>query len=151
MNVGSLIYPRAAGYSPASLIAVSICDQTTYNTKSGGGGNCTRVSNDASYFSKATCENRCSELSETCRDDAALREPVASWHRLTPSGCGLVGFGFIEFFLVVIRLAVRGGGAVRRSRTPSFSAALNRPFHCLGHRRGANGLMGNARSSRRTL
>ena len=43
MNVGSLIYSREAGYMPASPVGVSTCIQMTYNTMSGGGGNCTRV------------------------------------------------------------------------------------------------------------
>src|ERR1022692_1638523 len=84
MNVASLRYSRAAGYLPASFIAVNICNQTTYNTASGGGGNCTRSSFDESCFSQTVCENCPTGMSEECRDDATLHELVASWHRLTP-------------------------------------------------------------------
>jgi hypothetical protein len=52
--------------------------------KSGGGGNCTRVPSDASYFLNSLCEKRTQGLSELCRECVALRELVTNWHRLTP-------------------------------------------------------------------
>jgi len=84
MNVVSLRYSRAAGYLPASPIDTSLYGRTSYNRVSGGGGNCTRSSFDESCFSQAVCENCPTGVSEECRDDATLRELVASWHRLTP-------------------------------------------------------------------
>lgn len=50
-----------------------------------GGGNCTRGLLDASASNYATCVWCPLVLSEGCREDAALRELVGNWHRLTPS------------------------------------------------------------------
>jgi hypothetical protein len=58
--------------------------------KIGGDGNCTRVPTDASSLSRTTCETSCTDLPELCRDDAALREVVANWHRLTPDAGGKI-------------------------------------------------------------
>src|SRR5208337_78877 len=63
-----------------------------------GGGNCTRSSFDESCFSQTVCENCPTGMSEECRDDATLRELVASWHRLTPD------------VRAAIMQLVRGGG-----------------------------------------
>jgi hypothetical protein len=57
----------------------------SYNARSGGGGNCTSVPPDASSLSHITCQRCPVGRSELCRDDAALRELVGTWHRLTPS------------------------------------------------------------------
>jgi hypothetical protein len=48
------------------------------------GGNCTRSAFDESCFSQIVCENCPTGMSEECRNDATLRQFVASWHRLTP-------------------------------------------------------------------
>jgi hypothetical protein len=52
---------------------------------SGGGGNCTRVRSDANTESSRSYGNSSSGWPEHGREDEALRELVASWHRLTPS------------------------------------------------------------------
>jgi hypothetical protein len=52
-------------------------------TLSGGGGNCTRVPNNARSFHQDTCRKSHLGLSELCRDDVALQELVASWRHLT--------------------------------------------------------------------
>jgi hypothetical protein len=44
----------AAGYLPASPMYASHFDTTSYNTKSGGGGNCTRV--PGSISGASTCD-----------------------------------------------------------------------------------------------
>ncbi len=49
------------------------------------GGNCTRRHVDASCFPYCICKNYRLNLSDVCREDEALRELVANWHRLTPS------------------------------------------------------------------
>jgi hypothetical protein len=51
----------------------------------GGGGNCTRDPSDTSCFSGLLCDECTQGLSDLCRDCVALRELVASWHRLTPT------------------------------------------------------------------
>ena len=50
----------------------------------GGGGNCTRVPDDANNFVVLFCEKYTQGASELCRDCVALIELVANWHRLTP-------------------------------------------------------------------
>jgi hypothetical protein len=44
---------EATGNKPATLVATSLCRKMTYNTRNGGGGNCTRRRRSASRF--ATC------------------------------------------------------------------------------------------------
>jgi hypothetical protein len=44
MNVAGLRYSMAAGYLPVSHVYASLCNTISYNTRSGGGGNCTRGS-----------------------------------------------------------------------------------------------------------
>ena len=78
MNVGSLIYSKAAGYIPASLCKRKSFNKTSYNARSRGGGNCTRVLNDTSHLRKMTCEKCSLGLSELCRHDEALHERVGS-------------------------------------------------------------------------
>ena len=52
---------------------------------SGGGGNCTRGSLDASASNLVICDECPLALSEGCWEDAALRELVGNWHCSTPS------------------------------------------------------------------
>jgi hypothetical protein len=73
----------AAGNQPASPKCVSLCQKIAYNMRNGGGGNCTRVTIDTSHCRNPTCENGPLGLSDLRRDDKALREFVASWHRMT--------------------------------------------------------------------
>ena len=79
-----LIFSKAAGYLPASIIGVSICAKTTYSTQNGGGGNCTRGQTDANTESEYCYGNCPLGWPEMGREDDALRELVVSWHRLTP-------------------------------------------------------------------
>jgi hypothetical protein len=51
---------------------------------SGGGGNCTRVPVSATVFCHYTYGNHNCPWSEIGREGPALRELVATWHRLTP-------------------------------------------------------------------
>jgi hypothetical protein len=76
---------EAAGNEPASLLEASLCNQTIYNTSSGGGGNCTRGRTATSTELDCTCENGRCWWSEMGRADAALAELVENWHRLTLS------------------------------------------------------------------
>ena len=76
---------EAAGNLPASLVDVNHCNKMVYNTGSGGGGNCTRV-----LFPQLVVRNSGYDIApggwaEHGREDVALRELVANWHRLTPS------------------------------------------------------------------
>jgi len=75
----------AAGTEPASLRDVSLCNQISYDTRNGGGGNCTRVPFDATNDSACGYEMRPEGRPEHGREDEALRELVANWRRLTPS------------------------------------------------------------------
>ena len=52
MNVAGLKYSMAAGYLPASPVYASHFNKTSYNIRSGGGGNRTRVPDSASTFPK---------------------------------------------------------------------------------------------------
>ena len=69
--------------SDATFIKIATYDESQVAIH-GGGGNCTRSSFDESCFSQTVCENCPTGMSEECRDDATIRELVASWHRLTP-------------------------------------------------------------------
>jgi hypothetical protein len=52
---------------------------------SGGGGNCTRSQSDANTKSPCSCGKCSLAWPEMGREDEALYELVANWHRLTPS------------------------------------------------------------------
>jgi len=52
---------------------------------SGGGGNCKRIPQVASFVSETTCDDRRDGCLHTACTDAALGELVAIWPRLTPS------------------------------------------------------------------
>ncbi len=67
----------------ATSIKIATCDEAQV-TIYGGGGNCTRDSNSASYIPQTTCEHCPLGLSDLCRDDEGIREIVGNWHRLTP-------------------------------------------------------------------
>jgi hypothetical protein len=58
--------------------------RVSVDVSSGRGGNCTRVPSDANSSPENIRENWPLGLSELCRDDGALCELDASWHRLTP-------------------------------------------------------------------
>src|SRR5271165_4274061 len=45
----------AAGTEPASLRDVSLCNQISYDTRNGGGGNCTRVPNATAIQLQCFC------------------------------------------------------------------------------------------------
>src|SRR5208282_5432743 len=55
MNVAGLRYSMAAGYLPASPVYASHCNKTSYNTRSGGGGNCTRRPGLSSGSDRCLC------------------------------------------------------------------------------------------------
>ena len=78
----------AAGTEPASLRDVSLCNQISYDTRNGGGGNCTRVSFDATNDHSSGYGMRPDGWPEHGREDEAIRQLVASWHRLTPCASG---------------------------------------------------------------
>ncbi len=61
-----------------------ITERSRCSTTCLGDGNCTRDSNSTSLIPQTTCETCPLGLSDLCRDDAAIREIVGSWHRLTP-------------------------------------------------------------------
>ena len=76
---------EAAGNQPASPRDASYLHITYYSTRIGGGGNCTR-----SPISVNVCPNYGYDMAssgwpEHGREDEALRELVANWHRLTLS------------------------------------------------------------------
>jgi hypothetical protein len=90
MNVGSLIYSRAAGYLPASPgetkrrnLSVKRHLQQVTSASSGGGGNCTPRRDFASACSN--CDYGCwlDGWPEMGREKEALRELVGNWHVLT--------------------------------------------------------------------
>ena len=62
---------------------------TTYDESqvalSGGGGNCTRSSVSISTFYNCSYDIGSGGRPEMGREEEALRELVANWHRLTPS------------------------------------------------------------------
>jgi hypothetical protein len=70
--------------SNLNSIKKAACDESQVAV-SGGGGNCTRNSLYVSALQEYTCGNCPEGLSEGRREDAALRELVAIWHRLTAS------------------------------------------------------------------
>ncbi len=76
---------KAAGNLPASLIDVNHCNQVGSNTRSRGGGNCTRGPVYVTLCPKCGCGTTLSGWPEMGREAEALRELVASWHCLTPS------------------------------------------------------------------
>jgi hypothetical protein len=76
---------RAAGNLPASLADVSSCNKTTYGTRNGGGGNCTRSPGSAIVCPQCGYDMVTQARPEMGREAEALRELVASWHCLTPS------------------------------------------------------------------
>ena len=71
------------GLLTASLEDASLVIIMSYNAKSGGGGNCTRVQDYASHYEDGTYENSAHGLPEWCRDCVTLQELVATWHGLT--------------------------------------------------------------------
>jgi hypothetical protein len=85
MNVAGLRYSMAAGYLPASPLYASHFNTTSYNTRSGGCGNCTRSQSDANTEYQCSYGKCLLGWPEMGREDEALRELVANWHCLTPS------------------------------------------------------------------
>jgi hypothetical protein len=85
MNVAGLRYSMAAGYLPASPVYASHFNTNSYNTRSGGGGNCTRGPVYVTVCPKCGYDMTLSGWPEMGREEEALRELVASWHGLTPS------------------------------------------------------------------
>ncbi len=55
-----------------------------YNIRNGGGGNCTLVPFDATYYGHCSYEMRSEGRPEHGREDEALRELLANSHRLAP-------------------------------------------------------------------
>jgi hypothetical protein len=85
ISVGSLRFLRAAGYLPAPLVYASPFNITSYNTSSGGGGNCTRSPVYITVCPKCGYDTMLSGWPEKGRQAEALRELVANWHSLTSS------------------------------------------------------------------
>jgi hypothetical protein len=75
---------EAAGNQPVSILDVSLCSKKAYNTRSGGGGNCTRNPLFVMCFPNCTYVNASEDAQGMCRDCVALQELVAAWHGLTP-------------------------------------------------------------------
>ena len=76
---------EAAGNLPASLVDVNHCNKMVYDTANGGGGNCTRSPISVSICTKSGYDMASDGRPEMGREEEALRELVANWHRLTPS------------------------------------------------------------------
>ena len=74
---------EAAGNQPVPLLDVKLCSDKTHDVQSGGGGNCTRHSIFGTHCPQFDYVLRAEDAQEMCRDDEALRELVACWHRLT--------------------------------------------------------------------
>jgi hypothetical protein len=52
---------------------------------SGGGGNCTLHPDYLTHCPQISYEATAKGAQEMCREDAALREVVTTWHRLSPT------------------------------------------------------------------
>jgi hypothetical protein len=84
VSVAGLRYSMAAGYLPAYRVYASPFITTSYNKRSGGGGNCTRVPNSTNICPSCGYDMDRGAWPEHGRDCEALRELVANWHRLAP-------------------------------------------------------------------
>ncbi len=84
MNVAGLRYSMAAGYLPASPVYASHYNTTSYNTRNGGGGNCTRVPDFATNSGTCGYGNRSYLWSEMGREAESLWEVIDSWPSLPP-------------------------------------------------------------------
>jgi hypothetical protein len=85
MNVAGLRYSMAAGYLPASPVHASYCNTTGCNTRSGGGGNCTRRTVYVTVCPKCGFDMMLRGRPEMGREAEVLRDLVATWHSLTLS------------------------------------------------------------------
>ena len=91
-DVGIEESDRSANHQPRTLTVVGDSEGSTVATpcrrmfrKSGGGGNCTRSQHDANTESQCSYGKHPLGRPEIGREDEALCELVAIWHRLTPS------------------------------------------------------------------
>jgi hypothetical protein len=76
---------EAAGNKPASLVDVSLCRKKDHEARRVGGGNCTRGQPDTNNEFQWSYGKFLLGWPEMGREDEALLEHVANWHRLTPS------------------------------------------------------------------
>ena len=76
---------KRRGNQPASLDCARPDGQTTCVMERGGGGNCTCRPVYATHCPQCGYALSSGDAQEMCREDEALRELIASWHRLTPT------------------------------------------------------------------
>ena len=90
MNVAGLRYSMAAGYLPASPEYASPCNTTSYNTRSGGGGNCTLGPVYVTVCPKCGYDTPLCGRLEMGREAEALQELVVSWPGKKQENFGLL-------------------------------------------------------------